>query len=387
MTPNIHYYPLSSCIVPFFNSSKYIQDCLRSIERIDYKNIELILVNDGSTDNSLELVEDFLTKSSKFKDSKIISNNQNSGISVSKNIGMRNISGKFFFIAAADDIQNEKRIKIPLEFLQENQSTDIVYFDCNIISEEGTFIAQRKFPKRMNNQNAILYQIKRNHFWSGLFLARNTVIETFDGNLLNAVDYDWFYKIYLNRKKIAFIRDPLINYRVHESNSSRDLSVSKEGTHHILNKINLPLLKEELVKQFHEDDVNLSFAWLEMSLGQYQKAINLLESINSKSDLFEIFFLLGSSYFKLGNLKQSLKHFDTARSIKPFLPEILNNIAIVKFLIGSISSLDSMGFIKEALSQNSRYSDARNNLICFTEGNPENLTITEKPLRDTLIHN
>jgi glycosyltransferase involved in cell wall biosynthesis len=387
MNPNNHSDPLVSCIVPFFNSSKYIQDCLRSIERIDYKNLELILVNDGSTDNSLELVEDFLKKSPKLKDYKIISNIQNSGISASKNIGMRNVSGKFFFIAAADDIQNKNRIKTPLEFLKENQTTDIVYFDCNIISEERTFIAQRKFPERMNNQNAILYQIKRNHFWSGLFLARNTVIETFDENLLNAVDYDWFFQIYLNRKKIAFIRDPLINYRVHESNFSRDISVSKKGTRYILDKINRSRLKEELEKQFHEDDVNLSFAWLEMSLGHYQKAINLLESIKSESDLFEIFFLLGSSYFKLGSLNQSLKHFDTARSIKPFLPEILNNIAIVKFLIGSINSSDSMGIIREALSHNPRYSDAKNNLICFTEGNPANLTITEKPLRDTLIHN
>ena len=63
--------------------------------RIDYKNLELILVNDGSTDNSLELVEDFLKRSPKLKDYKIISNIQNSGISASKNIGMRNVSGKF----------------------------------------------------------------------------------------------------------------------------------------------------------------------------------------------------------------------------------------------------------------------------------------------------
>jgi glycosyltransferase involved in cell wall biosynthesis len=387
MNQNNLHNPLISCIVPFFNTRKYLKDCLQSIERIDYPNIELILVNDGSTDGSLELAENFLNKSSRYKDSIIICNKKNLGVSASKNIGMKNISGDFFFIAGADDIQNLNRVKIPLEFLQKNQEIDIVYFDCNIISEEGNFIAHRKFPQKMNNQNSILYQIKRNHFWSGLFLARNTIIESFDENLFNAVDYDWFFQIYLNRKQIAFIRDPLINYRIHETNYSRNLTVSKKGTKYIFNKHNFDGLKVELLKKHNQDEVNLSFAWFEMSLGHYQKSIELLQSIKNQGDLFEISFLLGSNYFKLGNFKQSLHYFEISGSIESSLPETLNNIAILKFLTGKINSPDCTDLIREALVHNPRYSDARKNLIYFNEANLASLIVTERPLRDTLIHN
>jgi len=187
--------PSVSCVLPFYNAEKYLHATLSSISGIDYPKIELILINDGSTDQSLDIVKKFLNNSILKENHKIINNSGNHGISYSKNIGLKNCTGEYFFFAGADDIQNCERISKPLDYLQKNPSIDIVYFDCTICSSDQSFKQQRKFPRGMNQENSILYQLKRNHFWSGLFLAKNTVNEKFDEKISSAVDYDWYFNL------------------------------------------------------------------------------------------------------------------------------------------------------------------------------------------------
>ena len=105
--------PTVSCILPFYNAEKYLHATLSSISAIHYSNIELILINDGSTDQSLNVVKNFLKNSILRKNYKIINNNKNYGISYSKNVGLNNCTGEYFFFAVADDIQNYERISKP----------------------------------------------------------------------------------------------------------------------------------------------------------------------------------------------------------------------------------------------------------------------------------
>jgi len=103
--------PIVSCILPFFNAEKHLSYTLLSIEEIHYSNIELILINDGSTDQSLDIVKKFLNNSILKENHKIINNNKNHGISYSKNIGLKNCTGEYFFF------QEVTIYKIVKEFL------------------------------------------------------------------------------------------------------------------------------------------------------------------------------------------------------------------------------------------------------------------------------
>jgi glycosyltransferase involved in cell wall biosynthesis len=67
------------------------------------------------------------------------------GISYSKNIGLKNCTGEYFFFAGADDIQNCERISKPLDYLLKNPSTDIVYFDCTICSSSKVSKSKENF--------------------------------------------------------------------------------------------------------------------------------------------------------------------------------------------------------------------------------------------------
>ena len=378
--------PSVSCILPFYNAEKYLHSTLSSIANIDYSNIQLILINDGSTDQSLDIVKIFLNNSSLKENHRIINNNENLGISYSKNIGLNNCTGEYFFFAGADDIQNCQRISKPLDYLQKNPSTDIVYFDCTICSSAQSFKEQRKFPLGMNQENSILYQLKRNHFWSGLFLARNTVNEKFDEKISSAVDYDWYFNLFFNHKEINFIRESFLNYKIHENNISRNLSSSLFNVRKILKKYNFDMLKNQLIKQFDSNDVNLSFAWFEITLGRYKKAIDLLNSIHQEFNFLESTFLLGSCYAQLNDFDVAQDYFAELVRKFPNSADCLNNLAVSKFLFSNRNREECILLCKKALEINPRYSDAHHNSLCFKRENYESLKFTTTPLRETLIH-
>lgn len=89
-----------SLIVPIFNSQNYIDKCISSIVDQTYKNIEIILINDGSTDNSMEICNKWLKLDERIK----IYNNTNHGVSYSRNFGIKKSTGYYVTFVDSDDI-------------------------------------------------------------------------------------------------------------------------------------------------------------------------------------------------------------------------------------------------------------------------------------------
>lgn len=91
--------PNLSIIIPVFNAEKYLSNCLKSILNQTYNNFEIIIINDGSTDKSLEICKEFSDQDSRIK----LINNQNNGPSIARNIGLRNAKGKYVSFIDSDD--------------------------------------------------------------------------------------------------------------------------------------------------------------------------------------------------------------------------------------------------------------------------------------------
>jgi glycosyltransferase involved in cell wall biosynthesis len=92
--------PLISIIVPMYNVEKYLKDCLDSLAKQTYKNIEVLLINDGSPDSSLEIAKDYVSKYSNFS----VYTKKNGGLSDARNYGMDLAKGEYFTFVDSDDV-------------------------------------------------------------------------------------------------------------------------------------------------------------------------------------------------------------------------------------------------------------------------------------------
>ena len=115
--------PKVSIIVPCYNQENFVEECLESIRKQSYKNIECIIVNDGSTDQSCNRIIQFCSKDSRFS----YIDKKNEGVSVARNTGILHSSGKYILPVDADDIIAEDYVKECVAVLESHPDYKVVY--------------------------------------------------------------------------------------------------------------------------------------------------------------------------------------------------------------------------------------------------------------------
>ena len=100
--------PLISIIVPVYNTEKYLCNCLDSILAQSYNNWEAICINDGSTDKSMSILEDYAKKDKRIK----IINQENKGLSETRNIGMKKAKGDYIMFLDSDDFWHQEALYV-----------------------------------------------------------------------------------------------------------------------------------------------------------------------------------------------------------------------------------------------------------------------------------
>ena len=119
-----------SVIVPVYNTSIYLEECINSIINQTYKNLEIIIINDGSTDDSLKVINNF-----KDKRIKIIDFKSNKGVSVARNKGVEESTGDFICYLDSDDYWNLKKIEKQVKFIKKHNYafiySDYAYLNNN----------------------------------------------------------------------------------------------------------------------------------------------------------------------------------------------------------------------------------------------------------------
>ena len=167
-----------SVIVPVYNVEKYLEECLESIQNQTYTDIEVILVNDGSTDNSEVICEKYCEQDKRFK----LINQKNQGQSSARNVGVEASTGEFIAFVDSDDI-----IKINyLEELMQYMTEDIDIVESNFtVSKKDFFIETSKETMILfegNSQEAV--KIFPNHV-----LSVNPVTKLYRRSIVEAVPY------------------------------------------------------------------------------------------------------------------------------------------------------------------------------------------------------
>ncbi|WP_169393141.1 MULTISPECIES: glycosyltransferase family 2 protein [Psychrobacter] len=115
--------PLVSVIVPVYNVEQYIDDCLNSIKQQSYKNLEIIMVEDCSTDNSLQMLQSHLDD----KRIKLIQHKENRGLSAARNTGIKAATGEYLMFVDSDDIIDSNLISVCLDCALQKNADVITY--------------------------------------------------------------------------------------------------------------------------------------------------------------------------------------------------------------------------------------------------------------------
>ena len=120
-----------SVIVPVYNVEEYLEECLESIQHQTYTDIEIILVNDGSTDGSRDICERFCQKDSRFK----LINQENQGLSAARNRGVKESIGEYIMFVDSDDVINKNVLEVLLPYMK----TDVDIVECRLTINKEEF--------------------------------------------------------------------------------------------------------------------------------------------------------------------------------------------------------------------------------------------------------
>ena len=127
-----------SVVVPVYNVEKSLRQCLDSVLAQTYRDLELILVDDGSTDASGEICEEYAAKDSRVT----LVRQANGGVADARNVGLEKVSDEYVFFVDSDDFIHNKTLETLLRALTENDA-DLVFCDFQKVDDDGDFIEDR----------------------------------------------------------------------------------------------------------------------------------------------------------------------------------------------------------------------------------------------------
>lgn len=230
---------LISVVVTCYNHENYIEQCLRSIFKQTYRNIELIVLDDGSTDNSSEIIQEVL-KESPFVTT--FESHENIGVVRTRNKGLNLLNGDYFLFVDSDDFLDETYVEELYECAI-NRQADIVYCDLFNFEKNEVYLKAQEFG---------IHSILVSNYISNCSLVKKTILkgtyydETLSGKKLE--DYDFFLNLIINNgAKAVYQPNAKLNYRVFEKDS-----ISKRDSVRYHFEIYLEVLEKYLDKLPHE---------------------------------------------------------------------------------------------------------------------------------------
>ena len=230
---------LISVVVTCYNHENYIEQCLRSIFKQTYRNIELIVLDDGSTDKSSEIIQEVL-KESPFVTT--FESHENIGVVRTRNKGLILLNGDYFLFVDSDDFLDETYVEELYECAINHQA-DIVYCDLFNFEKNEVYLKAQEFE---------LHSLLVSNYISNCSLINKAILkgtyydEKLSGKKLE--DYDFFLNLIINNgAKAVYQPNTKLNYRVFEKDS-----ISKRDSVRYHYEIYLEVLEKYLDKLPHE---------------------------------------------------------------------------------------------------------------------------------------
>lgn len=246
--------PLISVIIPIYNAGQWINECIQSVLEQSYQNIEIICINDGSTDSSRDIITKFLESDKRI----ILINQENSGISSARNRGIHCAKGEWILFLDADDCLSNNAIKELLYCTKENEADYVIgryskkkndlgngTGKCTELSADKLKIVLldwKQYNQQLPSNASFPTEWSLVYSW-GRLIRRNLLGTTirFNEQLVLGEDVLFNYDILSVNPKVCLLDKTIYYYRQNNE--------SVTSNFHIRRKVNTEILSEELYKR------------------------------------------------------------------------------------------------------------------------------------------
>ncbi len=241
-----------SIIVPVYNVENYVGKCLQSLVNQTLEGIEIIVVNDGSTDNSKELIKKFMKEN--ISSNIIYVEKENGGLSDARNYGMKYAKGEYIAFLDSDDyVENTMYEKLYNKAISENAD----YVECDFYWV---------YPNKKKEDKGFRYTNKKEMFvharvvaWNKL-IKRDVIKEKFPYGM-HYEDVEFFYKLLPNITKFAFVEEPLIYYIQRENSLVNKQGIETAQIFEVLDNV-IKYYKEKDLYNVYKDEIEYTYTRL-----------------------------------------------------------------------------------------------------------------------------
>lgn len=205
-----------SVIIPVYNVENYLRKCLNSLVNQTLKDIEIIVVNDGTLDNSQEIIDEYVKKYPK----KVVSVIQeNGGQGTARNTGLLHAKGEYIGYVDSDDYVEENMYEELYKKAKEEDS-DIVICGNNVVKENYEFLSKEEVDKE--------FLLGKMAVWNKIY-KKNIIVDNkiqFRSKVWYE-DLDFTMKVYFSSKKISYVDKPLYNYLLREGSTMNNNNIKR----------------------------------------------------------------------------------------------------------------------------------------------------------------
>lgn len=275
-----------SIIIPVYNAEKYISRCIESVLEQSYKNIEIILVNDGSKDNSLNILKKFDSISEKI----VVIDKKNSGVSETRNKGIETASGDFILFLDADDYLDKNYVENLLKTIKKNNA-DLIITGFKEIKEDK-IECKSLYKNKINDSDSIditypkkihdyVSTIEFNPCWK-MMISSKLIGEyqiKFDNSIKYGEDMLFSFKCYINSKKTIYYLNYGYNYYINNCSAMNKKNLTSLKKYYSDNIKTFDIISDSII--LNKEDYNaLIYKTLQVFKGITGKLIEYCDNYN-----------------------------------------------------------------------------------------------------------
>jgi glycosyltransferase involved in cell wall biosynthesis len=224
--------PLVSVVVPCYNAAAFVRDTLDSIQKQTYAPVEIVAINDGSTDNTLQILEAYASSDPRIR----VVSQPNAGLPAARNSGIRQATGDLICFLDADDVFLPDKLARQVDYLMNNPAIDLVYSDYYIGDTDLSLIGL--VAVRIPGGDLVDAYAAKNRFAPMVPLIRRSLIDrvgSFDESLRAAEDWDYWIRC-AKAGRFGYLSGPVAIYRSHPSQMHNDGDRMFHGGRRVIDK-------------------------------------------------------------------------------------------------------------------------------------------------------